>query len=778
MSGPSVKVEEEQREYDWDALREAAHASPAPFPLAPLDRTSVLAQHTALAGREDELDRKRDFRVGKILVGAGKRSSGAEASSLRILRRGVVEEGLRVNEQAKGCLIPVKIIAAPVRTASLQFVVEDSAGHAIPVQVFHVPARMKKEELVEWWPVGAVFGVKEPFIRSLRDDSYYIRIEYPADLVPLYPSSPLRRDVSFRSTVRHPHDGTSVEELKLAGNKAFKEGRWAAAKEAYEWALDSLPSSSEASPSSLAPTLYSNLSLTLVRLNLPASALQAANAGLAHLAASTSDPLRLKILYRSALALHALDGFIEALARLDTLLEADPASADALALRTRCQARLVEQQTGPPPSTLRSLFVATRQTLASNKPLSTPDIANYVSPSLAIRPLPGRGNGLIALRPIKRGELLMCIKPLAWAGRVRAPMKEEEGRLRYTAGLNLWTEQQDPWGVVECVSEVLWRLGMEGKDGKEWSEVGALWAGDELGRKGAAADDIPSRVEGIVTFNGFHLEDVSSPSSSASEDAETDLFHAPTALYPRHASALNHSCVPNASYTFLSTLFILRARTEIEEGEELVDSYVDAAEELEGREGKMRGHGFICGCELCLEERGLGAEGRRRRQGLLERAKKIGEEDLANPGVQERLSALVGQLESTYPSSPQPRLRPALYVPLRLLSQSCALSSASTGSLDSIRIELRALAALGARFGGDEGKERMVAPPLLRDMDGVLSALWIAREWKKLGSEDKSRHWIALARDIEAGQAGAEVFDLRYGEWVARQGLDLGSQAS
>ncbi|BGO95971.1 hypothetical protein NBRC10512_005444 [Rhodotorula toruloides] len=672
-------------------------------------------------------------------------------------------------------LLPVKVIAAPVRTASPHFVVEDPAGHAIPVQVFHVPARLHSDELSEWWPVGAVFGVKEPTIRSLRDGSYYIRIESPADLVRLYPSSPLLRDIDFRLSVRHPLDGKNVDELKVAGNKAFKEGRWAAAKEAYEWALDSLPSSADPSPSSLAPTLHSNLALTLIRLDFPASALRAADAGLALLADSSSDnPLGLKLIYRSSLALYALYRFTEALTRLDTLLEADPASSDALALRTRCRTRLVEQQSGPSASTLRSLFLSTRRTLASRKPLSTPDIANYLSPSLSIRPLPGRGNGLIALRPIKRGDLLMCLKPLAWAGRIGAPMEEEEGRLRYTAGLNLWTEQQDPWAVVECSSEVVWKLGMEGKEGREWSEVGELWAGDELGRAGAEAEDLPSRVEGIVTFNGFHLEEISSPSPEG--DAETDLFHAPTALYPRHASALNHSCVPNVSYTFLSTLFILRARTDIGEGEELVDSYVDAAEELEGREGKLRGHGFVCECELCEEERSIGVEGRRRRQELVERAKKIGEEDLAIPGVQERLSALVAQLEATYSLCPPPRLRPALYVPLRLLSQSLALSSPSTGSLDSIRTELRALAFLGARFDGDEGEERMVAPPLLRDMDGVLSALWIAREWKRLGSVDKSRHWVALARDIEAGQAGAEVFDLRYGEWAARQGLDLTAQ--
>lgn len=567
-----------------------------------------------------------------------------------------------------------------------------------------------------------------------------MRVEHPADLVRLYPSSPILRDVSFQSSVRHPCDGKSVDELKTAGNKAFKEGRYATANEAYERALDTLTSSSDPGPPSLAATLYSNIAFTLLRLAFPASALRAADAGLALLADTPSEPLRVKLLYRSALALYALERYLEALSRLDALLEADPASSDATALQNRCRARLVEQQSGPSASTLCSLFLTTRKTLAAKDPISTPDIADWVDTlAVNIRSLPGRGNGLVALRPIKRGELLMCFKPLAWAGRVgSAAMRGGEGRLRYTAGLNLWTEQQDPWGIVECVNEVLWRVGVEGKDGREWNEIGEVWAGDELGRARADPDDLPSRIEGIVTFNGFHLEDVASP-SDADGDAEVDLFHAPTALYPRYPSTLNHSCVPNVSYTFLSTLFLLRARTDIEQGAELVDSYVDAAEDLDGRERKMRGHGFACSCELCEEERSVGIEVRRQRQDLIEQAKAVGEEDVTDLGVQKRLAALVSQLEATYSSSPTPRLRPALYVPLRLLSQSFALSSPSQGSLESIRAELCALAALGARFEGEEGEEKMLAPPLVRDMDGVLSALWVAREWKRLGSGDKSR---------------------------------------
>lgn len=35
------------------------------------------------------------------------------------------------------------------------------------------------------------------------------------------------------------------------------------------------------------------------------------------------------------------------------------------------------------------------------------------------------------------------------------------------------------------------------------------------------------------------------------------------------------------------------------------------------------------------------------------------------------------------------------------------------------------------------------------------------------------RHWVSLARSIEAGQAGEALFDLRYGDWARKHGLDL-----
>lgn len=43
----------------------------------------------------------------------------------------------------------------------------------------------------------------------------------------------------------------------------------------------------------------------------------------------------------------------------------------------------------------------------------------------------------------------------------------------------------------------------------------------------------------------------------------------------------------------------MRARNDILNGEELVDSYVDSMESLYARRSQLEKHGFVCTCDLC-----------------------------------------------------------------------------------------------------------------------------------------------------------------------------------
>ena len=625
----------------------------------------------------------------------------------------------------------------------------------------------------------------------------------------------------------------SPARFKEAGDKAFATGRLVRAQEAYQLALDALqgdPSSTPTPSTSTSPSksdddqlllrvkVHANLAQTLLRLELPECAHRAAQAGLLVLESSssshstptapTSSSLRIKLLYRRALGLYRVGQYDPALKTCEEAIRRSIAAAtdhpdknpnsssskgEATALLERIKQRQLEAERGPSAETLRSLWLSSvveqRRAFPQSSPAAAAEVdlpADWIdSASISISPhIPGKqGHGLVALRPIKRGQLLMCCKPLASAG--GGGPREGQRRYRYTVGVNLWTRSEDPWAVREVVSQVLWQAALEGEGEGEGGSgslagrkrtreaIAPLWAGTQLGRcrdpdrDRRPEDDVdvvsPSKVEGAVTFNGFHVEDVTASSSSSAaasrqsslstadgrdNDVDPDpdkdqLFHAPTALYPEYPSALNHSCLSNCTYTFLSSVFLLRARVDIAPGEELVDSYVDAADQLEVRAAKLAAHGFECACPLCVEERQAGAKVRRRRIELVRRA----EEELAEPrrmGLDE-LGRIVSELEQTYPATTH--IRPALYPPLRLLSEALAAAAATPGggppSPDPIANELRALQSLGARFstttGSSEGLEELLEPPRVRDMDGVMSALWIAKEWRRRGEPGKCR---------------------------------------
>ncbi|GAA5982653.1 hypothetical protein JCM10908_006734 [Rhodotorula pacifica] len=738
-------------------------------------------------------------------MGPGKRASWALSVLLDPLVEGYAGGAVSLDQPTTGKILPVRIITLPLRTTSVQFVVEDPKGNAVAVQILHVPTSIEAQELADWFPIGGVFGIKEPLFRSVRDGSYYIRLETPYDFIRLFPRSPLLADVRFPAStpaVSHWLDERNRSSLwlKEQGDKAFAGKRFVRAKEAYEQALDGLEEQasdrSTLSDKELRMKVYANLSQTFFRLEMPELARRAAAGGLMVHSSPATDtpvgycapdlPLFVKLTYRSALGWYRTGQYEQARTACLQVQNADPENVEAPALLERIKLRQFEAKHGSSAETLRALWSSSVDMLSRNRrvPSSPPDIANWIDYSaLSIAPIPVKGNGLVARRPIKRGQLLMCCKPLAGAGGTRI------GQLRYTAGVNLWTRSEDPWAVGEVVSEILWRASLEGEVASELqSKMAPLWAGEEFGRcgdlsKGDVNSLSPSKVEGAVTFNGFHLEEVtastvlhpgfSDGSRTATDTDADDLFHAPTALYPEYPSALNHSCLSNCTYTFLSSIFLLRARVDIPEGEELVDSYVDAADPLEVREGRLAAHGFRCGCALCEEERGVGEEVRRRRSELVRQAEETTSPSLRNV---DQLRQIVAELEATYAETTS--IRPALYTPLRLLSQALSSSSSPTDAgagagQEAIANELKALQSLGARFEGSLGAEELLQPPRVRDMDGVMSALWIAKEWRRIGRSEAYRHWISLARTIEAGQAGEELFELRYSVWARKNGLDL-----
>ncbi|GAA5992541.1 hypothetical protein JCM5350_008274 [Sporobolomyces pararoseus] len=758
---------------DYAQLEEAYKCLPEPTPIYHLERSAVLDSHSDLRRREQTLDATGQIRTRRVILGGGKHYSRKGLEELKPFS--LSDEHIRIDEVAKGRLLVCRVVALPVRTASVHLVVEDSRNLVVPLSLFRVPSGFNEQKLKDIYPVGACFAIKEPFIRSNRE-GYYIRVESPSDFMRLFPDSPLFNSLPSDFSSQHNLSRRSVEDCKSIGNKAFQAQRWHVAREAYSWSLAILPTSDLDSPTTtLRATLLSNLALTNLKLSLPSSArlncLSALHLFPSSVFSSPATPLERKLLYRLSLSLYSLEKFADCISTLEPLTLnststscLSPPDPDSVRLLSRARSRLLEQ-------TQASYDFSSMYRQAQNGKEVQLDVADYFArDAFEVKQIKGKGKGLVAKRKIERGELLMVCKPVASAGSLKSYGVEEKlkqagserKRTQFLAGVNLWTKTEDPWPVNEVISRIAWKAA-EGEEGLLDHVARDLWPGDELGRVegGNSLGDV-SKLEGIVTFNGFRIEDLASNSvipptrSQVDQRQEDDTFSPPTALYPSLSSSLNHSCLPNTSYTFLSTLFILRTRRNIVEGEELVISYLDQKAGLEEREDKTKKHGFVCDCGLCEEERKVGKTVRKRRETLRDQAERItGNDD----STIRQLLKVKEELEETYARTTN--VRPAMYPISRRLSQ---IYSSKGRNQESIAVEKEGLEALGAVIEETkvDGELRLLSPPLLGDTDAVLSALWIGRMWEELGDNTRLTAWQKTARGIERGQAGEELFDLRY----------------
>ena len=70
-------------------------------------------------------------------------------------------------------------------------------------------------------------------------------------------------------------------------------------------------------------------------------------------------------------------------------------------------------------------------------------------------------------------------------------------------------------------------------------------------------------------------------------------------------SMLNHSCDPNVDAVWIDgdATLTLRTRRDIQEGEQLTITYIDADSPASARRQRLEhAYGFVCGCERCVEE--------------------------------------------------------------------------------------------------------------------------------------------------------------------------------
>lgn len=444
--------------------------------------------------------------------------------------------------------------------------------------------------------------------------------------------------------------------------------------------------------------------------------------------------MKKKILFRAATAEYNLLQFDESVARLQHCLKIDPNDVDARNLVGRSLARLEEKRTGI--YDWGRLFSST----------SALDIAEYVGP-VEVKDMKGKGKGLVATRDIGVGELLLVSKPLAMG-------RGHREDLTFTVGMNLLTETVDPYPFVELIS-ILVERAMDEKS--FYGQVMELHSGRPASSSADASSIIDAdadssyidinHFEAAATFNSFHTESLGHSASRSNDDDDDGInIHASSSLY-HLPSRMNHSCIGNVSYTFISDVICLRAKSIIRKGEECTDSYVDSLDELDSRNEKLVKHGFVCDCELCTWDRKDGDGSRKERAKLSEQVQVMtgkihGNEQKSAASHISTMLSIIDKILSTYSiDRPTSIPRPALYYSYRLAAQ---LFSSIGQPRSAIEIEMRALTlGLGGVFersDREEGEDwEMRLAPLIGNSNAVLSTLFIAQQFKHLGNDRLSQ---------------------------------------
>jgi len=127
---------------------------------------------------------------------------------------------------------------------------------------------------------------------------------------------------------------------------------------------------------------------------------------------------------------------------------------------------------------------------------------------------------------------------------------------------------------------------VKGADSMSWWRIG-----DCLG--GPSAVDHHT-VDKIVDRNSLEM--------TASDERKGSIKSDMAGVFPV-AALLNHSCVPNSTRYFLGDTVFVRAARQLEEGEEVVTSYILNHCDLESRqESLLADYGFRCTCLRCRLE--------------------------------------------------------------------------------------------------------------------------------------------------------------------------------
>ncbi|PCH40830.1 hypothetical protein WOLCODRAFT_150858 [Wolfiporia cocos MD-104 SS10] len=501
-----------------------------------------------------------------------------------------------------------------------------------------------------------------------------------------------------------------------------------------------------------------------------------ADAGEVRKRAPTASLLHDRALLMEAQAEYGMGNWENALQRFKEWQLSHPPSRDVAVWTEQAQGRLGEQQSGSYD------WVAIFQDSHNNSRI---DVADYTGP-IEVRRLRGRerGRGIVATRDTAVGELLLVSKAFVQVSYKEIPKFQKAEVFNVSMHRHFSPSQyallpmllQKLYGNPNLYPAVLNLYA-----GPRYQDLAPPQYNFSVPAEPIPVDPFDVKVnldvdmlESICLHNWLEPTPLRHYKSSSLDGEDPRWDTTALFLYP---SIFNHSCMPNARWTCIGDIMIIRATENIEAGTEItlpfasgLDSYTQRNERLQQHLQKLPTE---CDCRLCRMDRADSFFARTRRQNLVHM---IRSDSRVQTLPFERLRMIERDLSSTYTKS-RGLVRPEMSYIHELIARRKRDVNAFEDAIEEYK---RALACLGFVLGEDErnrGRQPRPSnekgPEILPISAGSVPSvapiahsipmmLAIAQCYRSLNDRHNSSRWLRAAQwvsDMTVG-GGKQLFML------------------
>ncbi|KAI4753226.1 hypothetical protein E4T52_09310 [Aureobasidium sp. EXF-3400] len=474
-------------------------------------------------------------------------------------------------------------------TMQVAIAVEDEQGEVEQLSIYHYDFSR--------WPdnkvcAGMVLAVKNPYLRSvISNGGMSLGVFHPSDIVVLDQDHELFP--AKWKTAQHKVFKDAAQ-WKVDGNSALKEKNYQKANYYYSKGL---------SASGLNDTLKSDLHRNKARAELLLGLYDAAKtdalASLLHQPDDRSRELDSKAFYRAGRAMYELADYQAAKTMFDQCLQSRPQDTEGLRELNRTICRITEERNE------NFDFLAMSEKITSTKDFRAQQ-ASYVRRT-EVRQTKDRGKGLFTTQSIACGDIVLCEKAFVAANPPWLKPKKKETFIVSPCSKHVFCGgHAETW--FAAVRKVFNNPSLA-------SRLLDLCARSDYNSHLAHQQATPvSIVDGLPVIDVFHILDVLENNGlgfMARPDQTQAYPNIPRPQLNAHydclgvwpvASRANHSCLPNAEYSFLGDFMLVRANKDIPKGEEITISYVPTTGKFEQQKMALRNWNFKCECKLCCAE--------------------------------------------------------------------------------------------------------------------------------------------------------------------------------